>query len=829
MQALDDQRGGLKVAEPDRRFVPGQVIVRYRGSATPEDRERARARLDADVAERLPLPHTQLLDLGRGEGARDAVAALEDREDVAYAQPNFIRTAQATPDDPFFTSQWGLHNTGQSITGNRGTRDADIDAPEAWNSETGSASTVVAVVDTGVDYTHDDLQDNLWSNPDETPGNGIDDDGNGEVDDVRGWDFVNSDNSPLDEFGHGTHVAGTIGAEGNNGIGTTGVAWDVSLMPVRVLDAQGFGTEADVVAGFVYAAREGAEVVNASLSGPGTSPALSDAVASNPGTLYVVAAGNDTRSVDIFPRFPCNISAPNLICVAASDQRDDLASFSNYGRSSVDLAAPGTNIYSTFPMLFYEDFETPIAGRWTTGGINDTWARTADTSLDGSYLLTDSPGASYLPNTNSYVRSPAIDLSGKSGCRLKFDADLDLEAGHDTLYVEGSTDGSSFSTIHSWSGFNPGHVTQKLSSFGYDGASSFYVRFRLVSDSTNNHDGAYVDDVAVNCLPRLLGTNYGLLNGTSMATPHVSGAAALLFSAHPAVSVVDVRSALLTTVDKKPSLYGLVASGGRLDAAAALRELKPHPETTITSGPFGTTSDPTPSFAFSSSALGSTFQCKVDGSAYAPCTSPNTTPYLGHGGHTFSVRATENGVTDPTPATRTFAVRAATVGVGASNLQVTAAPGAKDNLAITRISPSTLRVTNSPSGAYTGSTFNVDAGCTRSGDYSVDCDASGVHSITVIAGDQNDKVTNSTAGRSSLNGGTGDDTLRGGSSADTLIGGLGIDVLNEMGGNDLLNARDLASDTTINCGVGTADTANLDLLPKDPDSAVIGCETKIRH
>jgi Ca2+-binding RTX toxin-like protein len=186
-------------------------------------------------------------------------------------------------------------------------------------------------------------------------------------------------------------------------------------------------------------------------------------------------------------------------------------------------------------------------------------------------------------------------------------------------------------------------------------------------------------------------------------------------------------------------------------------------------------------------------------------------------------------VTDPTPATRTFAVRAATVGVGASNLQVTAAPGAKDNLAITRISPSTLRVTNSPSGAYTGSTFNVDAGCTRSGDYSVDCDASGVHSITVIAGDQNDKVTNSTAGRSSLNGGTGDDTLRGGSSADTLIGGLGIDVLNEMGGNDLLNARDLASDTTINCGVGTADTANLDLLPKDPDSAVIGCETKIRH
>jgi subtilisin family serine protease len=502
---LDGQHRSIKFTEFKRRFVPGQVIVRFHSSATQGQRERAVDALDAHMAERLPLPRTQLLDLGPGEGVRDAVALLEDRQDVAFAQPNFIRGAQAIPNDPSFSSLWGLDNQGQAVNGTSGTPDADIDATAAWDTVTGDAQTVVAVVDTGIDYTHDDLQDNLWSNPDETPDNGIDDDGNGEIDDVLGWDFVDSDNSPLDENGHGTHVAGTIGAQGNNGIGTTGVAWDASLIPVRVLDAGGSGTDADVAAAFVYAAQQGADVVNASLGGPGASPILSDAVTSNAGTLYVVAAGNDGTNNDSSPEFPCNISALNLICVAASNQNDGLAGFSNYGASSVDLAAPGTNIYSTYP-----------------------------------------------------------------------------------------------------------------------GSAS-----------------------------------YTFASGTSMATPHVSGAAALLYSAEPSASVADIRSTVLGGVDAKPSLSGRVASGGRLNVNAALRMLVPQvPETTITSGPVGPTNDTTPNFAFSADQPESSFECRVDDGAFAPCSggSSHVTGPLSDGPHTFEVRASNSVGTDPTPAAQAFTV-----------------------------------------------------------------------------------------------------------------------------------------------------------------------------
>jgi RTX calcium-binding nonapeptide repeat (4 copies) len=257
------------------------------------------------------------------------------------------------------------------------------------------------------------------------------------------------------------------------------------------------------------------------------------------------------------------------------------------------------------------------------------------------------------------------------------------------------------------------------------------------------------------------------------------------------------------------------------------------PNTTITSGPAAATNDPTPTFSFSSSEAGSSYQCKLDSGSYGPCSSPNTTAHLADGSHTFYVRAIDAvGNVDPTPAARSFTVRTAEVKVSGSTLVVTAALGAKDNLSI-RLSGSTLRVTDLPGGAYTGSGVHTGAGCTRIGSHAAECSASGITLIQVTSADQTDKVTNSTAFRSSLNGGSASDLLTGGSRSDTLIGSTGADVFKGMNGSDELRARDLTSDATIDCDGGSApggaDRADLDLLPSDPNSAVIGCETKTRH
>ena len=258
------------------------------------------------------------------------------------------------------------------------------------------------------------------------------------------------------------------------------------------------------------------------------------------------------------------------------------------------------------------------------------------------------------------------------------------------------------------------------------------------------------------------------------------------------------------------------------------------PPTTTISGPSGTTNDPTPTFGFSSEA-GSTFECKLDSGPYATCSPPKTTAHLADGSHTLKVRATDPADNLGPEASRTFTVDTAAVSISGSSLVVTAAMGAKDNLTVTRPSPSTLRVTDLASGPYTGSgVHTTTAGCTRSGDYTVNCNNTpGITLIRVLAADQADQVTNSTSLQSALNGGPANDALIGGFAKDTLTGAAGADVLKGMNGNDLLQARDLASDQTINCDggatAGSADKADLDLLPLDPNSRVTGCETKTRH
>ncbi|MCE9629927.1 MAG: S8 family serine peptidase [Planctomycetia bacterium] len=288
---------------------------------------------------------------------------------VRYVEPDAVITTSAIPNDPSLRQLWGLNNTAQ--TG--GVADADIDAPEAWDVATGSRSVVVAIIDTGIDYRHTDLAANVWRNPGEVAGDRIDNDGNGFIDDVYGWDFVNNDADPFDDYGHGTHVAGTIGAVGNNGVGVAGVNWQVSMMGLKFLGADGSGSTSGAIAAINYATRMrrdfGVNIVatNNSWGGGGPSTALRDAIAAGEGAgiLCIAAAGNEANDNDSMASYPANYAS---IAVAATDASNRLASFSSYGATTVDVAAPGVSVYSTTPNNTYASYSgTSMATPHVTG------------------------------------------------------------------------------------------------------------------------------------------------------------------------------------------------------------------------------------------------------------------------------------------------------------------------------------------------------------------------------------------------------------------------------------------------------------------------------
>ena len=334
--------------------VPGEVIVRFRPHVGANARARVAHAAGVRLSRWLGTPGLWLVNVRPGQRTAHAISALERSAGVQWAERNhYVSLNATTPDDPLFAQNWGLHNTGQTVQSLTGTADADIDAPEAWDQTTGSSSVVVAVVDTGVDYSHGDLAANIWANPGETGGgkesNGVDDDGNGYVDDWHGWNFGLDTNDPMDAAGHGTHVAGTIGASGDNGTGVTGVNWNVQIMPLRVADANGILSDAAVAAAFAYAGHMGAKVVNASLGGAYTSTAELAAINGAPNTLFVVSAGNSNLNIKSSAISPCTLPAVNILCVGATGPTDTRASFSNYAPTQVDLAAPGVNILSTLP------------------------------------------------------------------------------------------------------------------------------------------------------------------------------------------------------------------------------------------------------------------------------------------------------------------------------------------------------------------------------------------------------------------------------------------------------------------------------------------------
>jgi thermitase len=265
----------------------------------------------------------------------DEIVRLNPQADI-LCEPNVLFHKSAIPNDPRYSRLYGI---------------SKIKAPLAWDTSTGSSSVRVAVVDTGIDYGHSDLNANIAPNTAEVPNNGVDDDGNGYVDDFLGYNFAYGNADPYDDDGHGTHCAGTIGARGNNGVGVAGVNWQVGLIPVKVLDSEGAGYLSDIAAGISYAIARNVAVISMSLGGPDYSAILENAIgeAKAANIVVVVAAGNETTDNDRTPSYPANSMHNNVISVAATDSADALADFSNWGLTTVHVAAPGEDIESTVP------------------------------------------------------------------------------------------------------------------------------------------------------------------------------------------------------------------------------------------------------------------------------------------------------------------------------------------------------------------------------------------------------------------------------------------------------------------------------------------------
>lgn len=331
-------------------FVKGEVLVKFKGGASSNFARNANRELGASVLEDLGDPEWQRVQIPEGMTVEDAISRYKDLDGVEYAQPNYYYHLLATPNDIQFTqaNMYGLFK---------------ISAPQAWDLSTGSSSVVVADVDTGMRYTHQDLAPNAWINPGEIAGNGVDDDGNGFVDDVHGWDFFYNDSNPIDDAGgHGTHTAGTIGAAGNNSLNVVGVNWSVKIMNIKIYSPNGTdSTSSMLVNSYAYIRMMKLRGVNIRATNNsygncgeacGYDQATKDGIDAmgNAGIVSVFAAGNDNNNNDTNPgiSYPSVYTSPSIISVASSTSTDAKSSFSSFGLVSVDLAAPGSSILSTW-------------------------------------------------------------------------------------------------------------------------------------------------------------------------------------------------------------------------------------------------------------------------------------------------------------------------------------------------------------------------------------------------------------------------------------------------------------------------------------------------
>lgn len=565
--------GALAAGRPE--YKQGEILIKFRDGVSSAARSGVVRAHNAAGIKALGVQGLFKVNLPATQSVEAAVAQYASDPNVELAQPNYIYRINATPNDFYYASSlWGLSNTGQAIvspgvggqdspsgTNNPGTVGKDISAELAWDIITDCSSVVVAVIDTGVNYNHGDLAANMWN------------DGLGNA----GYDYVDNDNDPMDTNGHGTHVAGTIGAVGNNATGTTGVCWQATIMAIRVLDTLGSGTTADIVSGLNYAVTNGAKVVNMSLGGGSYDAAFNTAItnAKSSGVLLVVAAGNSALNVDVPANatYPCNYEQDNIVCVAALDQDYDLATFSNYGWTHVDIGAPGVNIVSAWPGA-NATITDPLTAGWSGAG----WGYTTLTVGGTPYAFIVNPPA-YDRSAATYSNSiddrfyKSFNLAGVSAADLNFYTIIDTEPVNDLFKVAYDSTGAdpfvAGTQLLSTSGSTSGVVAAAQYDISACNTATCAVGFNLVTNATTTTFGVGVMLFSINTLT-LDTVSYNVISGTSMATPHVAGVAAMLFAQNPNYTYSDVASALYNGGETAASLNLKTTTGKSLNALGAL-------------------------------------------------------------------------------------------------------------------------------------------------------------------------------------------------------------------------------------------------------------------
>jgi thermitase len=512
--------------------------------------------------------------LAPGQSVAQVVGAYSNDPNVEYAQPDYIYHALAVPNETQYSQLWAAKNTGQTIatgsyTPTAGTAGDDMNLEPAWDLKTDCSSVLVAVVDTGVNYNSEDLLNNMWT------GNAMH--GNNFAADGAAGD-------PMDLAGHGTHVAGIIGAEGNNGKGSVGVCWKANIMAVRVLDATGTGSTSTIIAGINYAVTNGAKIINMSLGGTGAfDQAYSDAItnAQTNHVLVVVAAGNDNVDNEATAHWPCNFTHDNLICVAALDQNYALANFSDWGAASVDVGAPGTNIYSTWAGS--NTVQTDLVS-----GVSPTgWTGTSTTL---------GTGGGWGGTTNGFLINPKLNWT-----TAKYNANTDDRVWKsfniptaDSVVFEGYI----AVNVNSGDYFNINYMTTSGDPFAgsgtalasvtnwHDGTSSLYytgkidikscvsatctLGFQLKSALASTGDfGVAMTNFTITSLTNNA-TSYHTIDGTSMASPEVAGVAALVWAYNPQYTYADVANAIKNGGRSISALSGKTTSGKAVDALGSL-------------------------------------------------------------------------------------------------------------------------------------------------------------------------------------------------------------------------------------------------------------------